>query len=141
MNQMNDMVCARASHATCLVDRFIYACGGSGETEDAQKTFEVYDIQTNLWDQLPDCHFPSGRRLRGPLGEGYSYQFGGVSARGSPFKELEYSDVRQKEWTIITDVVIRAEPEFLKRLQFKYMAMMTGVQVNHHSMLVECPLT
>jgi Galactose oxidase, central domain/Kelch motif len=137
MTQLNDMNVAKASHAVCLVERKIYACAGSSDIEDSQKTFEYYDINLNLWNRLPDCHFPALRSLLVPLDEKYIYKFGGTSADGTVFKDIECYDIREKEWTIISDPVIRAEPELLKRLQFKFMAMMCGVQVNHNSILVE----
>lgn len=136
MNQLNDMNSCRASHGVCLVDRAIYACAGSSDIEDGQKTFERYDIQFNIWDRLPDCHFPALRCLLVPLHDKYIYKFGGISADGIGFKDIEYYDIKEKEWVIISDPVVKAEPEVLKRLQFKFMAMMGGVQVNHNSILV-----
>lgn len=136
MNQLNDMSFCRASHAVCLVDRSIYACAGSSDTEDGQKTFERYDIQQNLWDRLPDCHFPAIRSFMVPLHDRYIYKFGGISPDGTVFKDIEYYDIKEKEWIIISDPVVKAEPEVLKRLQFRFMAMMGGVQVNHNSILV-----
>lgn len=136
MNQLNDMNFCRASHSVCLVDRFIYACAGSSDIEDGQKTFERYDIQQNLWDRMPDCHFPAIRCLMVPLHDRYIYKFGGISPDGSAFKDIEYYDIKEKEWIIISDPVVKAEPEVLKRLQFRFMAMMGGVQVNHNSILV-----
>ena len=137
MSQLNDLNFARSSHAVCLVQNSIYACAGSSDIEEDQKTFERYDIDLNLWDRLPDCHFPALRSVMIPLDDKYIYKFGGTSSAGAVFKDIEYYNIREKEWIIVSDPIVKADPETLRRLQFKYMPMMSGVQINSNSLMVD----
>lgn len=96
----------RSEYAGVAYDGKLYTLGGYGSgygDQNAARVFEVYDIATDTWEQLPE--FPETGRHHLMLAEidGLLYAFGGASI--DPFETASYNtfvfDPVASEWSMV----------------------------------------
>ncbi len=136
MSQMADMITPRSSHGICVNGQFVYVLGGRNDTLQPIKTFERYDTAINFWDRLPDCNVPVIRPLLVTMNDKFIFKIGGIGPDDKPSSVIERFDIVKSEWTTV-EYTIREDNQTLKKAAFALYPMMSGVQINFNSILVD----
>jgi len=113
----------------------LFVCGGVGENNAAQNSFEKYDPVYNTWTRLPNCPTATRHSLLVAFKDRYIIKIGGLSLAGEVPVAIERFDLATSQWESLKADCVE-DAEYMKTASFGYLPLMTGCQINYNTMLL-----
>ena len=113
----------------------LYVCGGVGDNNMVQNSFEKYDPVYNTWMRLPNC--PTATKLSTLIAfkDRYIVKIGGINLAGEVPMTIERFDISTSQWESLK-ADCADDAEYIKSIGFGYLPLMTGCQINYNTMLL-----